>query len=93
MLESGLLDETRWLFNQGLSKEHTCMQAIGYKEMIEYIKGDVSYDEAVAKLKLNTRHYAKRQLTWFRNERGVRFIDVMKEDAVDMIVKEYEKHV
>jgi len=93
MLESGLLDEARWLFNQGLSKEHTCMQAIGYKEMIEYIKGDVSYDEAVAKLKLNTRHYAKRQLTWFRNERGVRFIDVMKEDAVDMIVKEYEKHV
>jgi tRNA dimethylallyltransferase len=93
MMEEGLLEEVKELKKLNIPKTATSMQSLGYREIMGYLDGEYDLERAVYLIKLNTRHFAKRQLTWFRNERGVRFIDVMKEDAVDMIVKEYEKHV
>ncbi len=68
MLREGLLDEVRSLCDRGLIKpDTTAGQAIGYKELLSYLRGEVSLEEAVEELKLSTRRYAKRQLTWFRH--------------------------
>ena len=66
MISEGLIDEARWLYQNYGYKHATALQAIGYKELFPYIKGEVSLDKAVYDIKLNSRHYAKRQLTWFR---------------------------
>lgn len=74
MMEEGLLSEVRSLYKAGLLSGGTASQAIGYKELIEYIEGRCTLDEAVESLKLASRRYAKRQLTWFRHEKGARVI-------------------
>ena len=68
MIEEGLIDEVKSLYDRGLLVGKTASQAIGYKEIVEYIEGKCSLCEAVEKLKISTRRYAKRQLTWFRHE-------------------------
>ncbi len=75
MIENGLEDEVRRLLEGGLSEENVSMQAIGYKEMIPYVKGEITLDEAIYLIKLRTRHFAKRQLTWYRREKNVIYID------------------
>lgn len=75
MFENGLLDEVKSLVTAGLSKENTSMQAIGYKEVVEYLNGNTTYDEMIEILKRDTRHFAKRQLTWFRREKVTTFIN------------------
>ncbi len=66
MLEKGLLAEVKELWEKGIGADTTAMQAIGYKELIQYLEGRCSYDDAVEKIKMESRRYAKRQLTWFR---------------------------
>ena len=78
MLEAGLEDEVRKLLEMGYTKDMVSMQGIGYKEMATYIAGEISYDEAVTALKKNTRHFAKRQMTWFRREKEVTMIDFQR---------------
>jgi tRNA dimethylallyltransferase len=78
MMESGLLNEARMLYDLGL-KNAPAVQAIGYKELFGYIKGDQSLDEAVDLLKQNSRRYAKRQLTWFRNKMDLEWVDMTDE--------------
>lgn len=68
MIKNGLIEEVKKLIELGYKKEHTALQALGYKEIIDYLQGDYSLEEAIETLKKNTRHYAKRQLTWFRND-------------------------
>lgn len=69
MLSLGLLDECRALYNAGvLDGKTTASGAIGYKELIPYLKGEASLEDCVTQLKLSTRHYAKRQLTWFKKK-------------------------
>ena len=75
MMEDGLLDEVKSLMERGIPESATSMQALGYREMISYLKGEISYEDAILLLKKNTRHFAKRQLTWFRREKTVTFID------------------
>ena len=87
MLAAGLLEETRSLYERGyLAPDRTAAQAIGYKELLGYIEGSMSLDAAVDELKLASRRYAKRQLTWFRRENAYRlYLDtedgVMRERA------------
>ena len=70
MMREGLLDEVKSLWERGmLVPETTAAQAIGYKEIVEYLEGECSLAEAMEKIKLSSRRYAKRQLTWFRHER------------------------
>ena len=73
MIDEGLVTEVESLYKSGrLPKESTAAQAIGYKEIISYIDGECTLDEAIEKIKLSTRRYAKRQLTWFRHTDAVR---------------------
>ena len=76
MVEQGLLDEVKFLYNQGL-RDCQSIQAIGYKEIYDFLDGKVTWDEAVLQLKQNSRRYAKRQLTWFRNKMDVQWFDMM----------------
>lgn len=69
MMEEGLLSEVESLYKAGMLSSGTASAAIGYKELIEYIEGRATLSEAVSALKLASRRYAKRQLTWFRHER------------------------
>lgn len=75
MLENGLLDEVKKLKDMGYSDDLVSMQGIGYKEIRQYIDGKCIYEEAVDTLKKNTRNFAKRQLTWFRREEDVTWLN------------------
>ena len=75
MMQAGLVDEVKGLLEGGLSENALSMQAIGYKEIIQFLKGNISKDEAAALIKLNTRHFAKRQITWFKREKEAVWID------------------
>lgn len=75
MMEDGLLEEVNRLYQQGL-RDCQAIQAIGYKEIYQYLDGDLPLEEAVDKLKQNSRRYAKRQLTWFRNKMEVKWFDI-----------------
>lgn len=72
MFDEGLVDEVKSL---GLDHSNQSMQGIGYKEVLEYLDGNLSLDETKELIKKNTRHFAKRQLTWFRHEKVVQMID------------------
>ncbi len=75
MMEQGLLDEVKKLHDMGYTKDLVSMQGLGYKELLAYLDGECSLDEAVYTIKRDTRHFAKRQLTWFRRERDVIWVD------------------
>ena len=75
MMEEGLLEEVSSLKNKGNTKDMVSMQGLGYKEILDYLNGESTLDEAIYILKRDTRHFAKRQLTWFRRERDVIWID------------------
>ena len=74
MVEAGLLDEVRSLLQSGLPRDATALQAIGYKEFAGVIDGTATVEEAVAEVKLRSRQYAKRQLTWLRRNPDIRWI-------------------
>lgn len=75
MVEEGLVDEIRSLKEQGLNESHLSMQGIGYKEIYAALKGEYSLEEAVEKVKINTRHFAKRQITYFKGMEDVIWFD------------------
>ena len=78
MMEQGLLEEVTRLKQMGCHKDMVSMQGLGYKEILAYLDGECSLEEAVNLLKKETRHFAKRQLTWFRRERDVIWFDKSK---------------
>jgi tRNA dimethylallyltransferase len=71
MISKGLIDEVNNLINMGYTKDMVSMQGLGYKEIIDYLEDKCSLADAVERLKKDTRHYAKRQLTWFKREKDV----------------------
>lgn len=75
MLAQGLVEEVRALKARGCTKDMVSMQGLGYKEILEYLEGTCTLEEAVYRLKRDTRHFAKRQITWFKRERDVIWID------------------
>ena len=78
MLENGLIKEVETHLDNGCNKNMVSMQGIGYKEIIDYIENNISLEDAAELIKKNTRHFAKRQLTWFRREKDVTMIDIDK---------------
>lgn len=76
MVGNGLVEEVKYFFDNGYEKNLPSMQAIGYKEFFPYFEGKCSLQECMDELNKNTRHYAKRQLTWFRNQTDPIFIPV-----------------
>lgn len=94
MMERGLLEEVSRLAKGGLTPAVTAGQAIGYKELLEALEGRLTLDEAVELVKARTRRYAKRQLSWFRNDGRVRWIDldsVAPEEACELVVRSWSK--
>lgn len=76
MVEAGLVKEVESLLNQGVTPECQAMKGIGYKEIVSYLQGEVSLDFAIDTIKKSTRHFAKRQLTWFRKMPYIDWYDV-----------------
>ena len=86
MFEQGLLEETKKLLENGMLAG-TAAQAIGYKEVLGYINGEMSIQEAANLLKQKTRNYAKRQLTWFRSQQNINWLEYSPEDTFDDIMQ------
>lgn len=76
MVGAGLVEEVQTLMERRLDRTLSPLRSLGYKEMVAYLDGQVSRDEAIAEMKQNTRRFAKRQLTWFRADRELTWIDV-----------------
>ena len=78
MIKNGLVEEVQKLKDMGYHREMVSMQGLGYKEILDYLDGKMTLEEAVSLIKKETRHFAKRQLTWFRRERDVIWFDKEK---------------
>ena len=76
MMEHGLVDEVKRLADMGCTRDMVSMQGLGYKEILDYLSGEITLEEAVYILKRDTRHFAKRQITWFKRERDVRWLEL-----------------
>ena len=76
MIRQGLVDEVKKLWDQGYGLHLTSMQAIGYKEIVSYLEGEITLDEAIRLIKRGSRKYAKRQLSWFRRIKEIHWFDV-----------------
>ena len=75
MVSNGLVDEVQKLKQMGITKKHQSAQGIGYKEIFDYLDGQISLSDAVDLIKLNTRHYAKRQKTFFKRLNGLQLLE------------------
>lgn len=75
MVEAGLFNEVQSLYDRGLRQTDVSMQGISYRQIMDCIEGKMSREETIAKIKQDSRHYAKRQLTWFKRERGAVFLN------------------
>jgi tRNA dimethylallyltransferase len=91
MFKRGLVDETRALMAAGLALNQTAMQAIGYRQVAEYLQGTLSLPQTIELVKIRTRQYAKRQLTWFRRHLQAEWIHLPPQttpaDVCDVIIK------
>ena len=94
MLEAGLEQEVRRLLEQGVSSECQSMQSIGYRQMVWYLNGSMSYEDAVDKLKQATRNFAKRQVTWYKKMSYINWLELEPEpDYTDVVERICEKLV
>lgn len=91
MMEEGLLDEVRRLRANGLSSSCVSMQGLGYKQLLEYLDGKWTLEEAVEQIKVQTRHFAKRQLTWFRREKDAVWINADEFSSQEAMLEEMER--
>lgn len=89
MIDLGLVDEVKNLLDEGLDKKSQSLKAIGYKEVISYLDGEIDFDEMVDLIKKNSRHYAKRQLTWFRRDKRIKWFD----RESDTILSDIENYI
>lgn len=92
MIKQGLLDEVKSLYQKGL-RECQSIQAIGYKEIYDYLDGKMTWDDAVEQLKQNSRRYAKRQMTWFRNKMDVQWFDMTDVNNLSKKIGEISQYV
>jgi len=91
MIAAGLIDEVRRLLKKGYSPELSSMRSLGYKEIINYLSGELTLEQAVEILKRNTRRFAKRQLTWFRRDQRIKWLDLDKLDTLNRVAQEITK--
>ena len=91
MLEQGLVDEVKGLLEKGFGEELKPLKSIGYRQVIDYLAGRLSFDQAVADIKQATRRYAKRQLTWFRNDKYACGVEVSEWRKIFVMISEFNK--
>lgn len=87
MLKDGLLAEVEYLYKKGLKEEHQAMKGIGYKEFLPYFSGECSLNEVIENIKKNTRHFAKRQITWYKRMPYIKWIDINSDMSEDSILE------
>lgn len=92
MIESGLVEEVKQLKAMGCTGTMVSMQGLGYKEILDYLDGNCTLEEAVYMIKRDTRHFAKRQLTWFKREKNVSWLNLPDFDGDQDKVLAYLKH-
>lgn len=92
-LEKGLVEETRQLLDKGYHRDLPSMKSLGYRQIAGFLHGEYSYDEAVRQLKRDTRHFAKRQYTWFRKEPAIQWISIHANEAPQHIADRILEHV
>lgn len=91
MIEEGFVEEVENILNKGYDKNLNSLNTVGYKEIIQYLDGIISLERAIELTKRNTRHYAKRQLTWFRKDKRIQWFDVSDISQIDKSVYEIIK--
>jgi tRNA dimethylallyltransferase len=90
MLTAGLIEETELLLAAGYSADLKSLQTIGYREAVRLLRGEISREQALAELQLATRRYAKRQLTWFRADAEMIWVDSLREsDKIQMLIDQF----
>ncbi len=92
MITAGLVDEVRELERRGYARELNALNTFGYREVFDHLDGELDLAETAAQIKMGTRRYAKRQLTWFRKDRRVTWIDAGENDAPAVILKLLDTH-
>ncbi len=90
MMEDGLLKEVQALKEMGIGRDTTAMQAIGYKEILEFLEGRATLDEAVEKIKMESRRYAKRQMTWFGRNDKIQWVSTGNPDYMKIVIEKCE---
>jgi tRNA dimethylallyltransferase len=85
MVEAGLVDEVRSLLAEPAGIGEQAAQAVGYAEIIAMLRGELSLEAAVERIKINSRHLAKHQRTWMRHLAGVQYVDVLEDDTVESV--------
>ncbi len=97
MMEQGLLEEVKYLKSIGCNRDNQSMQGLGYKELLSYLDNKWTLTEAVDAIKRNTRRYAKRQLTWFKKDKRIFWIDITNitkdEDIVNLMIRHINKNL
>ena len=88
MFEQGLVEETRRLLDRGLAENPTAMQSLGYRQVVEHLRGERSLNETIELVKLRTRQFAKRQMTWFRHQLPLRWIDVVADERAVAVMQQ-----
>jgi tRNA dimethylallyltransferase len=88
----GLVDETRELLKRGLEQNKTAMQAIGYRQVVEHLHGERSLEETIELVKIRTRQFAKRQLTWFRAQKNLDWIELKPDKSLAAVVTSLLRH-
>ena len=92
-IHKGLVEETQSLMNQGFSRELGSMKGLGYRQFSGFLAGDYSYEEAVRLLKRDTRHFAKRQMTWFQKESEIQWMTLEESDIPDRAAAKIVDHI
>lgn len=87
MFASGLVAETKGLLNRGLEKNRTAMQSLGYRQVVEHLRGERSLAETIELVKIRTRQFAKRQLTWFRRQMRLNWIQLTANESAESVVE------
>jgi tRNA dimethylallyltransferase len=87
MFARGLVDETCGLLQRGLNQNQTAMQAIGYRQVVEHLRGKLSLEESIKQVKIRTRQFAKRQLTWFRRQLDPEWIELKPDESLEKCVQ------
>lgn len=93
MMEKGLVDEVKSLLSRNVPRDSTAMQALGYKEIADYLEGKLTLDEAVYLIKLNSRHYAKRQITWFKRNPDTVWINLDEYSTPEDVCNVCTEHI
>lgn len=93
MISDGLLDEVKKILDMGYSKEINSLNTVGYKEIIDFIENKITFEQAVYLIKRNTRRFAKRQMTWFKSDKRINWIEINSfdeiEEIADKILKDF----